>query len=193
MMTDAARIEKIFEKYKFTAPIPAPMRGVLAESRKKVLKATLKELKKYSAWYALVLLVLLKGRNIGIRFSFTAAKAVALLGSIVASGMIISGAYVAVKYYQVYFSDKMIENKSETIESGNNAAGQSGFAVEEKLQSSTPEKEQTNSPAYEIYLYNGKKYNGVILSRGKSYVINTPSGKITIPLKQIKMIKRAGN
>ena len=189
MMTDAVRLEKFLEKYKFTAPVSAPVRGRLSESRKRVLKTTLKEVKEYSVWYALVLLVLLKARNIGIRFSFTAAKIVTIIGSITASGIIISGAYAAVKYYRINFPETVIENKIEVT--GANE-GASAITNESTVQDSSAVLEQGKSPAYDIYLYNGKKYYGVILSRGSSYVINTSSGKITIPLKQIKMIKRAG-
>ncbi|MBN2401075.1 MAG: hypothetical protein JXN64_01625 [Spirochaetes bacterium] len=183
-MTETASLERLLEKYKFTSPVSASMREMLPESRNRVLKSTLKELKTHSLWYALVLLILLKARNNGIKFSFTAAKFFAGTALIIASGMIISGTYAAVKYYKPYFDSVLFEKKNKSAEAVKEVTGNNGSLVK---------KESGNALVYDILLYSGKKYRGVIKSRGKSYVVSTTNGRVTIPAKQIKMIKRASD
>jgi hypothetical protein len=190
-MTETARLEGLLEKFKFTSPVSAPMRKSLLKSRARVLKSTLKELDDYSVWYALVLLILLKARSLGIKFSFISAKVFATAALIIASGAVIGGAYAAVQYYKPYLDSIFVEKKNDAIESTDEVINDDKIAAKENIQDTAPVPEKESAPTSEIFLYNGKKYVGVIKSRGKSYIVNTSKGQVTIPAKQIKMIKRA--
>jgi hypothetical protein len=190
-MTETARLEGLLEKYKFILPVPAAMRKRLLKSRARVLKSTLKELDDYSIWYAIVLIILLKARSYGFKFSFAVAKIFATTALIIASGVVISGAYAAVQYYKPYFDSIFIEKKNEVVESANGFIEDENSTPIENIQETASKLKQENAPAYEIFLYNGKKYHGIIQSRGKSYIVSTSKGQVTIPATQIKMIKRA--
>jgi hypothetical protein len=188
-MTEAAILEKIFDKYKFSAPVPATARERLVESRERVFRSALKELGVYSVWYAVILSVFFKLRNIGIKSSILAAKAVTIVGSIVVAGIIVSGTYAAYKYF--YFGSAPVEeNQKNNTEKIINSS--ESIPPEDAIQKPDIKQTQIKSigPLSEVQLYNGRIYRGVILSRGITYIINTSDGQITIPAKQIRMIKR---
>ncbi len=190
-MTEAARLEKLFERYKFTYPITDASRERLVESRERVFRSTLKELGIYSAWYAVILYIFFKLRGIGIKSSILAAKAVTVAASVLVACIVAGGTYAVYKYVYVYSA--AIEKNNEIIDTAGTDIPDNGVAPDEDSIQKQSEKQtqiQTNGPISEIRLYNGKIYRGVILSRGKSYVINTSQGRITIPAKNIRVIKR---
>ena len=196
-MTETARLEGLLEKFKFTSPVSAPVRKLLIKSRARVLKSTLKEVGAYSVWFGLVLFIILKLRKIGFKFAITFANVAAITAVLVASGAVAAGAYVAVKQYQ----EKNISavtvpsnEESETFDftnDVNDALIETQEAQKEDADTKVLPKVQEKAPIYEIFLYSGKKYVGSIESRGAFYKVNTSQGQVSIPAKQIKVIKRA--
>jgi hypothetical protein len=193
-MTETAQLEGLLEKFKFTSPISAPVRKRLIKSRARVLKSTLKEVGAYSAWFGLVLFIILKLRKIGFKFAITFANVAAITAIVLASGAVVSAAYVVVKQYQDNTRTVSVTEKSEAIDSANDADNAFIETQKEQEEASIPRdilKKQEKAPIYEILLYSGKKYLGSIESRGASYKVNTSNGQVSIPAKQIKVIKRA--
>jgi hypothetical protein len=189
-MTEAARLEKLFEKYKYTAPVNDAGRERLIESRERVFKSALKELELYSVWYAVILSVFFKLRNIGIKSSIAAAKAITVVSAITAGAIIAGGAITAYKYV---YADSVAVEKNKINNTENINISNESFPLENDAIQKTDEKQtqiQSSGPLSEIQLYNGRIYRGIILSRGNSYVIHTSKGRITIPAKQIKTIRR---
>jgi hypothetical protein len=189
-MTETARLEGLLEKFKFTSPVSAPVRKLLMKSRARILKSTLKEVGAYSAWFGLVLFIILKLRKIGFKFAITLANVAAITGILLASGAVLSAAYVVIKQYQNNTSAVSVTEKSEAIDSANDADNAFIETQKEQEKASIPKK-QGKAPIYEIFLYNGKQYLGSIESRGASYKVNTSNGQVSIPVNQIKLIKRA--
>jgi hypothetical protein len=193
-MTETAQLEGLLEKFKFTSPVSAPVRKRLIKSRARILKSTLKEVGAYSAWFGLVLFIILKLRKIGFKFAITFANIAAITATLLASGAVVAGAYVAVKQYQDIISAVPVTEKSEAVDSANDA--DNSFIEKQEKQDKVVThmdvpKQEEKSPIYEILLYNGKQYVGSIESRGASYKVNTSNGQVSIPANQIKLIKRA--
>jgi hypothetical protein len=186
-MTETARLEVLLEKYKFTSPVSAALRKRLIKSRARVLKLTLKEVGAYSVWFGFVLFIILKLRKIGFKFAITIANIAAITATVLATGAVVSGAYVIIKQYQENISAVSIEEKSKSNDSLNDADN----ALIETQKEVGSFREQEKSPIYEIFLYNGKKFLGSIESRGTTYKVNTSKGQVSIPAKQIKLIRRA--
>jgi hypothetical protein len=191
MTAEAARLEKLIEKYKFTKPIPDSAREKLIKSRSRVFKSALKEVGEYSIWFALIVYFFFKLRSIGLGSSIAAAKIAAVVSAVVAAAVIASGSYATYRYLVIPDSGTQ---KQEEINQNTDNSGNTFPPVEENI--SEPEsgkqvQNRSNDPVYEIRLYNGRVYRGVILSRGKSYVVSTPGGQVVIPSKQIRIIRRA--
>jgi hypothetical protein len=187
VMTETARLEVLLDKYKFTSPVSEALRKRLMKSRARVLKSTLKEVGAYSLWFGFVLFILLKLRNIGFKFAITIANIAAITATVLASGAVVSGAYFVIKQYQGSINTVSIEEKSDAFDSAKNTDN----ALSDTREQLPLPKDQEKAPIYEIFLYNGKKYIGSIESRGMTYKISTSSGQVSIPAKQIKLIRRA--
>jgi hypothetical protein len=182
--TDAAALRRIFERFKYFDPIDESARKNLAKSRKKVLKRALKEVKIYSLWYGLVLFCLLTARNFGLKPTILACKIAATATFIIATGAVLGGSYIAVKQYQSYRSSGINSSEQTTAE-----PAEPEPPVETEKQTNT-RKTEMSGPIDEITLYSGRIYRGTILSRGQTYIVLTPQGKISIPNDQIMLIKR---
>ncbi len=188
-MTETAKLEILLEKFRFTAPVSVSARRMLLKSRARVLKSVLKEVGAYSIWFGLVLFIILKLRKLGFKFAVTMANVAAVTATMIASAAVVGGTYIAVKQYLADISPvSSEEEKSEAVDLTDEADN----AVKDTQKEIAPRKEQEQSLKYEILLYNGRKYFGSIESRGAVYKVNTSAGRVTIPAKQIKLIRRAG-
>ncbi|MFH0977215.1 MAG: hypothetical protein V1874_15655 [Spirochaetota bacterium] len=184
MTTETARLEKLFEKFKFVNPIPEPARKMMLKSRARVLRATLKKVGAYSIWFSLLLFIIFRLRKIGLKFAVSFANAAAITATVLTTGAAAGGIYVIVKQYTAPDIPVIVEETVDSITEENNPLTE---LQDKKIE---PAKEQVKAPVYEIILYSGKKYYGSIKSRGKAYILNTANGTISVPAKQIKMIKR---
>lgn len=181
MMKDELLIGRVFEKYKFTDPIPEAARASLLKSRRRSLKACLKRAGNYPIGFGLVLFIMLKSREIGLNFGIGISKITAAALSAAVIGSVSAGGYTVVK--NIIIDSAPAEKKQETVIIKKDNLPDETAAEKEKI------KPEPELPVNEIILYSGKVYRGRIISRGASFIIETRQGRIALPANQIKTIK----
>lgn len=191
-MNEATRLNELLDKYRFTEPVPDAVRKSMIKSRKRVLIACLKKVNNYSIFFGAALFFYFLAKKIKLDISLSAGKFLAVSVNAVSAGLITGSVYTAVnhKLFENIFinsPDVQIkkEDKSETPQDKNDQA-------QDKQIIAPSSGNQTDAAGIqvEILLYNGKIYRGVILSRGCSYILQTPQGTVSIPSTQVRNIRK---
>jgi hypothetical protein len=97
--TNIELVEKLLEKYKFTAPIPPDVRQIIIKRKRKDLVAILKKMKRYNRVIGASLFVFFTVKNFGISLSLYQSAVVVFLSLAIATASVSGGAYYAVKKY----------------------------------------------------------------------------------------------
>jgi hypothetical protein len=175
MIKDAVSLQKICERFKFTEIIPLPVQKTVIASRSRILKSSLKKINKYSIWYGLAIFILLKVRLFGIKPSIAICKFAAITIFAFSAGGITTGTYLAIQHFRAYTAPSVNDKSASQII---------------VPQNSIPAQNHVRGQKNKITLYNGRVYEGIILSRGEYYIIMTSEGNRTIPSNQISLIER---
>jgi hypothetical protein len=177
MTKETISFMKICDRFKFTDTIPESVQTVVSASRSRALKATLKKINNYSLWFGIVIFILLKARHFGFKPSLLICKITVGALCFFSAGGAATGTYLTIHH----FTQKTPTSETSVIPTNSSAANKSG-----KKQIFDAE------PLNRITLYNGRVYEGVIVSRNETYRIKTAQGLIDIPSAQISLIERIG-
>lgn len=186
MRKETELVEKIFEKYKFLDLIPEKARMHLVKSRSNSLKKCLKKVNDYPFWFSFVLFFFFLMRDFGFKASIVFSKWIALVASLLIAASTAGGGYFAVQIYKnsITAEEARPENKIINQREINNRDS----AFEKSENKNVEIRSQVSGPLVEIVLYSGKKYRGVIKSRGSVIVIETENGEVTIPANKLRII-----
>jgi hypothetical protein len=112
-------LQKLFEKYRFTEPIPGEVQKRALDSIKKNITTILRESGDYSFIFGGVLSIYLKGKRLGVTLSFLQSKIILAMTALITVSIISAAAFVLVKQVstgkteQLQFRERQIEEKAE--------------------------------------------------------------------------------
>lgn len=132
--------EKLFQKMKFTRPVPMDVQGRIFSFKVDTLISVLKKFGQYNFFYGSVMKVYFTAIKMGLKLSINQSKAVIVAGAI----LILAGVTVSVYLYA--FSEKIIRpelSNEKHIEESVSRAPEEKIAVKKTIRSRAPVKKMS--------------------------------------------------